>query len=509
MNPFASKNAKPGATPGVFKSSTSHGIFGGLDSTRKRKHVVMREATNPFSGASSPKVKPQGSLLPSKPLSSNADPVTAARAPTVGLAPPKQVKLAVTDENSHAAAVAPPKRIPTVAPTSRQEKPALVVDEVARVLAAPSKDTEVEVARVPWDWSIKSRGRAVSKFPFEWVHEAKAALSNAVAECGSSSGTSLTSSNAAHRFAQGCLYWVHPTFPLPRSSLDMHENPNTDLALQRKAEWTVALKNVYEQLQHRHSDWFYVVFAEMTVLFFWEGEALRGLISRATRGLRHRLTQADVAFQEVTQSAKKEKRARATVGESLLEDTKAGADEQGAAPVLAGAHVDYKDTLRIPSYEEQQPVPLTTTTPRRLFEFILRDYTPPLMPDVPLIYAAAPFVNGGLKRLEVETAFNPGTASPGNERDGVAVLTIQGGIVLPHAMQAICSALRELQGQDCTAWWTSLPHSERLNAAAATVDRSNCTVTTPKVRFDAGRTFVTVATTAARVVASRCRDDRL
>jgi hypothetical protein len=170
---------------------------------------------------------------------------------------------------------------------------------------------------------------------------------------------------------------------------------------------------------------------------------------------------------------------------------------------VENVHVDYKDTRQIKRYEDQTAVPLTSTAASDLFQFLLLDYKPPLMPDVPLIYAASPFVNGGLRKLKVETTSNAGAG-----RDGVSVLTIE-GVVLPHSFQAICSTLQELQGDDCVAWWTSLPNSDRLNAAASTVDRSKCAVTTPKLRCDRGKSFVTVATPLACTVARRCRDDAL
>ena len=173
---------------------------------------------------------------------------------------------------------------------------------VGQSIKAASKETEVPVARAPWDWTPKTKCRVASKHSFAWLDRVQRVGRPQAVENFAAGKPCEDSYDPEEMFGRACLYWAHPTFSLPKTLLDMHNDPNSELAGRRKSDWQEAFHSAFDQLEAHTSQYFHVVFTDFTVVFFRERSplgvsSLRACISRASRGVRHRLTSAGIAFE--------------------------------------------------------------------------------------------------------------------------------------------------------------------------------------------------------------------
>jgi len=243
MNPFATGGKASALSSGVFlpKKRNLAAVAPKNESMPKRKFPSFRTAVNPFGGGvlqseQTGSDSPKALLLPGKKLSEQKH-TSAHTKVVVGLGPVPKQQAKVEEEDVNEGSQNDRNTEPSV---SQRKDPVIradsrTTDVLARVGAAVSKEVEVRVERLPWDWVPKLKARVASKTPFDWVEGLENIQTKALHDFACEA---TEPAPPLEEFARGCHYWSHPTFPLPKTVLHMHENPKAELAVQRKMDWT-------------------------------------------------------------------------------------------------------------------------------------------------------------------------------------------------------------------------------------------------------------------------------
>lgn len=195
----------------------------------------------------------------------------------------------------------------------------------------PSKPTE----NLPWDWSVKSKVRILSKTlivnsTLKSVQEASG-LTGFV-RCIDNTSTGLDSSDES-KFHQNTMYWQYPHLPwlnLVQRNASANNQfkmnaPESDLLLK---DWMDCFKNLFQLLKASQCAFFYVLGNQFTVLFRAAGIGgigeMHAFLTPTTRGFRQMLKDEAI---EYTQPLKKSSKEGATPNTSLEQNESKNLEE--------------------------------------------------------------------------------------------------------------------------------------------------------------------------------------
>lgn len=187
----------------------------------------------------------------------------------------------------------------------------------------PSKPTE----NLPWDWSVKSRVRILSKTPIvsstlKSIQEASGLTSFVRCIDIPSTETGLDNSDES-KFHQNTMYWQYPHLPwlnlVQRNASSNNQfkmnTPESEMLLK---DWMDCFKNLFQLLKASQCAFFYVLGNQFTVLFRAAGIGgigeMHAFLTPTTRGFRQMLKDEAI---EYTQPLKKSSKDNETPNTSL------------------------------------------------------------------------------------------------------------------------------------------------------------------------------------------------
>eukprot|EP00092_Neocalanus_flemingeri_P011288 GFUD01012165.1.p1 GENE.GFUD01012165.1~~GFUD01012165.1.p1 ORF type:complete len:545 (-),score=169.58 GFUD01012165.1:260-1894(-) len=170
----------------------------------------------------------------------------------------------------------------------------------------------------PLDWSLKSRARFTSPTPLGWTQhlstvEEASGVTGGVRCLSLSQGSHCLDTSANAQFHSLCLYWQHPSLPVPlypRYTLSSLTRPATTTApslslspeMQRAmhSDWMSSLQSVYQLVKARQCPYFYLLAPSFTCLFRAAGIAgsqqITSLLTPSTTGIRAALKREEIEF---------------------------------------------------------------------------------------------------------------------------------------------------------------------------------------------------------------------
>lgn len=175
-------------------------------------------------------------------------------------------------------------------------------------------ETPVEITGVtnpPLDWSLKTKVRFISSVPLGWTHhlstvEEASGVTGAVRCLNLSQGSHCLDTSLKAQFHSRCLYWQHPSLPVPlyprysqSQSKSVPSLPN-DLQQALHSDWMSSLQSVYQLVKARQCPFFYLLGPNFSVLFRAAGvcgsQQISALLTPTTSGIRAALKREDIEF---------------------------------------------------------------------------------------------------------------------------------------------------------------------------------------------------------------------
>jgi len=169
----------------------------------------------------------------------------------------------------------------------------------------------------PVDWSLKSKARFVSTTPLGWTQhlstvEEASGVTGGVRCLSLSKGSHCLNTSNNARFHSLCLYWQHPSLPVPlfpRYSLSSMTKPasnvpslslSPDMQRALHSDWMSSLQSVYQLVKARQCPYFYLLAPSFTCLFRAAGVAgvqqMTALLTPSTSGIRAALKREEIEF---------------------------------------------------------------------------------------------------------------------------------------------------------------------------------------------------------------------
>merc|ERR1712142_60163 len=142
----------------------------------------------------------------------------------------------------------------------------------------------VSKSHPPLDWTLKSRVRFMSQAPLGWTQhlstvEEASGVTGGVRCLSLSQGSHCLNTSNNARFHSLCLYWQHPSLPVPlfpRYSLSSMTKPasnvpslslSPDMQRALHSDWMSSLQSVYQLVKARQCPYFYLLAPSFTCLF--------------------------------------------------------------------------------------------------------------------------------------------------------------------------------------------------------------------------------------------------
>jgi hypothetical protein len=177
---------------------------------------------------------------------------------------------------------------------------------------------EVPIIKLPFDWSIKSRIRILTKsmvVPNTLKSSVEASGLTGFVRCLDIKNTvsGLDISDSA-RFHQNQMYWQYPHIPwlnlVQRNSPSNGQfkiNENESAILYK--DWMDSFRNLFQLLRARQCPYFYVIANQFAILFRAAGVGgkveMHAILTPTTKGLRQMLKDDDIEFSQPLKSTSK------------------------------------------------------------------------------------------------------------------------------------------------------------------------------------------------------------